>query len=466
MIQINSKVLLGLGGVNLLIAILLDISPIIFLISIIVWILLLLILMSVEKALLALIFIRPSIDIIGYISIPDYPIINLGSSIAIITIILSLIYLYINKKFFDKTKPPLSIILSILLILYIVFSFTGVSIATGLQETIRVLSFIILYFVGWVYVSKQNRFIDLIKLIIYSSIIPLIFAYIEYFSGSGLYTNPGFENRIAATFGHPNVLAYFSVIILALIISIWLQKNNPMIKLEKEIFALIGIGYIIVLLITFTRGAWFGLILFVILMSLAQYPIRTFKISSIIISSTLILVLTYNFLASPNVLDLKPLEQFPVINRITGLFNNDPSDSVIWRLNMWDDSYNKALDSPIIGFGTGSSETIIEQTRGTFRGSLEVHNDYIKIFLEQGIIGFVLYIILILSILFNLYYRYLQDKDIYILTIAVLMTIIYIVSLWDNLLRGTVLMWILFLLLGGVLHYNQLNTKAKQNVKV
>lgn len=463
MIQINSKILLGLGGINLLIAILLDVSPIIFLVSIIIWTLLLLILISIEKALLALIFIRPSIDIIGYFSIPDYQFINLGSSIAIITIILSLIYIYKNRSIISKSKVTLTKILVILLSIYLILSLTGGLIAIGLQETIRVLSFIILYFVGWVYVYKQNRFLDLIKLIIYSSIIPLTFAYIEYFSGSGLYTNPGFENRIAATFGHPNVLAYYSVIILALIWTYLESKKNNIIEMEKIIFRLIGIFYIIVLVITFTRGAWLGLILFVILISLAQYPIRTLKTSSIIIISAIIIVFSYNFLASPDILDLPSLNKIPIINRVTGLFNSDPSDSVIWRLNMWNDAYNKALESPIIGFGTGSSETIIEQTRGTFRGSLEVHNDYIKIFLEQGVIGLIIYIVLILNILFNLYYRYLRDKDVYILTIAALMTIIYIVSIWDNLLRGTVLMWILFLLLGGVLHYNQLHNKTKQS---
>jgi len=463
MIHKNFSFLLLLGGGNLILCILFSNIPAIFIISIVTWILFLLLSFSIDIALLALVCIRPSIDIIGYISVPDYPIINLGSSIAIITIVLSLIYIYKNKSIIAESKIPLTKSLIILLAVYIAFSFTGGLIAIGLQETIRAMSFIVLYFVGWIYVTKQNKFFDLIRVLIYGSIIPLLVAYIEYFSGTGLYTNPGFENRIAGTFGHPNVLAYYSVIILALIVSMWLQKNNPMIKLEKEIFALIGVGYIVVLLITFTRGAWFGLILFVILMSLAQYPIRTFKIGSIIISSTLILVLTYNFLASPDILDLPSLNKIPIINRVTGLFNADPSDSVIWRLNMWNDAYNKALESPIIGFGTGSSETIIEQTRGTFRGSLEVHNDYIKTFLEQGIIGLTIYVLLILNILFNLYYRYMKDKNIYILTIAVLMTIIYIVSLWDNLLRGTVLMWLLFLLLGGVLHYSQIHHKPKQS---
>jgi|688.fasta_scaffold01296_3 O-antigen ligase len=462
MTQINSKIILVLGGINLLLCIVLDISPVIFLFSIIMWLLLLLILVSLESALLTLIFIRPSIDIIGYLSLPDWPMITLSPSIAIFTIIISFIYIYKNRTIFNNTNIPLIKSLIIVLFIYIGLTLTGISKLAGFQETIRLLSFIVLYFVGWIYVNKQNKFFNIIRVIIYGSIIPLIVAYIEYFSGSGLYTNPGFENRISATFGHPNVLAYYSVIILALISVIWFYKNNQILKLEREIFGIIGCLYVIVLLITFTRGAWFGLILFVFLMSSFQYRLKTLKISSVLIVLSIVLIFTYNFLASTNILDLPSLSKIPVINRVTGLFNSDPSDSVIWRLNMWRDAYNKALESPIIGFGTGSSETIIEQTRGTYRGSVEVHNDYIKIFLEQGIIGLIIYLAIIINILFTLYYRYIKGKNIYILTIAVLMTIIYVVSFWDNLLRGTVLMWLLFLLLGGVLHYNQLQNKFNQ----
>ena len=462
MIHKNFSFILLLGGLNLIFCILFSDLQIIFPISIIIWTLFLLLVFSIEIALLALVIVRPSIDIIGYLSIPDWPMINLGSTIAIITIILAIVYIYKNKSIIYETKIPLVKSIIILLAVYIALSFTGGLIGVGIQETIRLLSFVVLYFVGWIYVTKQNKFFDIIRVIVYGSIIPLLVAYTEYFSGSGLYTNPGFENRIAGTFGHPNVLAYYSVIILALIGTVLINKDHNIFKIERNIFQLIGLLYIIVLVITFTRGAWLGLILFIILMSLAQYPIRTLKIGSLLMSSGIILIFSYNFLASPDMLDLPGLDKIPIINRVAGLFNADPSDSVIWRLNMWDDAYNKALESPIIGFGTGSSETIIEQTRGTYRGSVEVHNDYIKIFLEQGVIGLTIYMILILNVLFNLYYRYIKGKNIYILTIAVLMTIIYTVSFWDNLLRGTVLMWILFLLLGGVLHYNQLHNQVKQ----
>lgn len=459
MTKINSNLIPILGGINLLVCVVLDTSSVILFVSVAIWILLMFLLYSFEYTLICLVLIRPSVDILGYISVPDFPFLNLGSGIAILNIILSGLYIYQNRNSIKLSKIPLFKLFFLLLSIYFIFSFTGISLAVGLQETIRVVSFIILYFVGWVYVNHQDRFFNLIRLVVYSSIIPLIVAYIEYFSGSGLYTNPGFENRIAGTFGHPNVLAYFSVIVLALIGAVWFYRGSNINDIERKIFITIGIAYLIVLLITFTRGAWLGLILFILLMSLAQYPVKTIRISSIIVGFATLISLLYTFIASPDMLDLPPLGQFPVMNRIVGLFNSDPSDSVIWRLNMWDDAYNKALESPYIGFGTGSSETIIEQTRGTYRGSVEVHNDYIKVFLEQGIIGLLVYLIVIINILYSLYSRYIQSRNIYILTIAVLMSIIYIVSLWDNLLRGTVLMWILFLLLGGVMRYHYLHTQ-------
>jgi O-antigen ligase len=464
MTQRNSRLILGLGIISLLTCIILNISSEIFLGIIILWILIVLLLISIESALFALIFIRPSIDILSPYSLPDFPMINLGSTIGSITILLSSMYIYKKRAILYNSRIPLLWSLAIIIIVYIVLSFTGVSIATGLQETVRLITFIMLYFVGWIYVSTQDKLINIVRVIIYASIIPLISSYIQYFSGSGLYTNPGFENRIAGTFGHPNVLAYFSVIVLTLIVSIWRNKSTNIVVEEKRLFMGIGLLYVIVLLITFTRGAWLGLVLGALIIGLIQYPRKSLIITSIGLGFITLSLFVYQVLSPPTVLDLPPLTTLPIINRVSGLFTSDPSDSIIWRLTMWRDMYKQAWQSPIIGFGTGSSQIMVEQTRGIFRGSLEVHNDYIKIFLEQGFIGLIAYGILILNILGVLYYRYIQGKNIYILYLASLMTVIYIVSFWDNLLRGTVLMWILFLLLGAVLHYQSLLNKSDTSI--
>lgn len=434
----------------------LNVSSAVFFAVIIFWIGIILLYISLELALFTLIFIRPSIDIFSSYNLPDIPIINLGSIIALIIIVLSIAYIYINRKSIYIFHIPLIWSLGLLMVIYIGLSFTGVSISAGIQETIRLLTFIMLYLFGWIYVSHPDKLMHIIRVIVYGSIIPLIVAYGEYFSGSGLYTNPGFENRIAGTFGHPNVLAYFSIIILTLITSVYVHKHNTISMNEKKVFAGIGMLYIIILLITFTRGAWLGIIMVALIIGFIQYPRKSLIITSIGTTVISLVLVVYQVLSPPTVLNLPPLTTLPVIDRISGLFTSDPSDSVIWRLTMWQDMYKQAWESPIIGFGTGSSQIMVEETRGVFRGSLEVHNDYIKIFLEQGFIGLAVYGIVILNILIGLYYRYIKHKDIYILYLASLMTVIYIVSFWDNLLRGTVLMWILFLLLGGVLHYHRL----------
>jgi hypothetical protein len=65
-----------------------------------------------------------------------------------------------------------------------------------------------MYITGYIIIKSKKDLLYIITLFISSSIIPAIVGYIQLFNGAGLYTNPGFENRIAGTFGHPNVLGY------------------------------------------------------------------------------------------------------------------------------------------------------------------------------------------------------------------------------------------------------------------
>jgi O-antigen ligase len=157
--------------------------------------------------------------------------------------------------------------------------------------------------------------------------------------------------------------------------------------------------------------------------------------------------------------NLTPLEDIPVIARVVGLFNGDPSDSIIWRQVMWADMYNKGLSRPWTGFGTGTIETVVEQVRGVSLGALEAHNDYIKIFVEMGIIGLVAYVLFIVGIVYSLLIRIQSRKDTLLLIMTFLVFAIYLSSIWDNLLRQTAVMWIFFGLLGMVIKYTTIRPK-------
>ncbi|MGA1046625.1 MAG: O-antigen ligase family protein [Minisyncoccia bacterium] len=148
-----------------------------------------------------------------------------------------------------------------------------------------------------------------------------------------------------------------------------------------------------------------------------------------------------------------------MIERVVGLFSGDPSDSIIWRQVMWVDMYEKAMTRPLIGFGTGTIEIIVEEVRGVSLGALEVHNDYIKVFVEMGVIGLIVYILFIIAILYSLIIRIKSRQDTLLLMTTFIVIAIYLSSIWDNLLRQTAVMWIFFAILGVVFKYYTISSK-------
>lgn len=460
MTQINSKVLLGLGGVLGFLALFINSDIYTFILLSVLILGLVLLRASINLLFYFLILIRPSLDILGNYSIvisPDLPSINIAGIVAIISILVSFIIIYRSK--ISILSIPLSFIFILLFLIYIIFTIISTYPVDSINELIRVLSFLIMYFTGYVLIQSKDDLINFVKVVIMSSIIPAIVGYIQLFNGAGLYTNPGFENRIAGTFGHPNVLGYFLLIMLALMIYLFFEKNIIKNPISKYSFSIYGALLAILLIATYTRGAWIGLFILLAGVSLIKFPRKTLIYTAIIIPIVGIFMAMYFWMQQTIWYELTPIEDIPVISRVVGLFNGDPSDSIIWRQVMWSDMYNKALTRPIIGFGTGTIEIIVEEVRGVALGALEVHNDYIRIFVELGIIGLITYILFILSILYSLIIRIKSRQDTLFLVMNFIVLAIYLSSIWDNLLRQTAVMWMFFAILGAVFKYHSIRSQ-------
>jgi len=273
----------------------------------------------------------------------------------------------------------------------------------------------------------------------------MIYAVFEWGFGLGIYTNPGFDNRIAGTFGHPNVFGYFLLIIISLIMYILLEyKLN---KTDQYLIISYNVILSVLLILTYTRGAWIGLFILLLGIGFVKMPKMSTFLGIILVPVISLILFIYDWLQKNILIGYPAIKKIPIINRITGLFDGDPSDSILWRRQMWDDMINKGLESPIIGYGTGSVTTITEQVRGLKLGALEIHNDYIKVFVESGVIGLGFYLFMIVSILGFVFYNYVKTKNNYILITLFISLAVYLSSLWDNLLRQTAVMWIYFVIL-------------------
>jgi len=384
-----------------------------------------------------LLLVRPLLDIftgdtllqIGHLSL------NVSSVLAVSAIAVTALAFFKHRA--DKQTLPfkkswwLFLVITFLSILY---SFNHFS---SLAEWIRLLSFYALFLLSFLVIKNRADFLELLAVVAYSAIIPSFFAIFQLLTNTGM-TLPleGISNRIYGTFAHPNPFAYYLVFLILILGYLIIIKN-------KNLFFNLSVSalYAILLLLTFTRGAWIALVL-------AIFIVGGLKYRKMLVLFAVLLFLVY-------------LSAEPIRMRVDALYTYNPGSSIEWRKGIWNDGMNIAKEKILLGHGAGTSEEILLAARGPKSGSSDPHNDYLKIFIENGLIGVVAYVILILTLLYNLAknYRFARDtqqKDLYLFLLA-FSTVIFTMSFIDNILRSTVLQWSFWAIMAGTFALNSIS---------
>lgn len=349
-------------------------------------------------------------------------------------IIFFTLYIAFFKKEEKLTAMPLKKPILLFLSITFVFSFISISIQSGIIEWLRLVSIFSVFTLAFLLTDSRKDLNNFINTIIASAIIPSFFALYQFFSKTGLsIPNEGIYNRIFGTFIHPNLLAYFLVIPISLALLKFISGKKT--KLENNLALFLFLFFSSVLLLTFTRGAWLALAGSLLIVAILRYV----YLLPFVLASMLLIYLTV----------------IPIQNRINGLFDFSSQSSVGWRIELWQDASQIAKEKPLYGVGTGAAEIAILDQRGKEMGSPSPHNDYLKILIENGIIGLISYFLLIFSILLQLNKKYkkIQKSKYKTLVLAMLAftVIFYTISFADNIIRNTALQWTYWLLLGGIL---------------
>lgn len=377
-----------------------------------------------------LLLIRPLLDSLtnfNILSLSDFSF-NLSAILGIIATMLTILVYIKNRKDIPKTSLKLFWWFFIVVtFLSIFFSFNKV---ISFIEWVRLLSIYSFFFLGFLLIKNKYDFFQLLKVTVYSALIPTFFAIYQFITETGI-TLPleGITNRIYGTFAHPNLFAYYLVLVISIL--------TYLILVRKNLFSnsLLFIFYSIVLVLTFTRGAWLALILIFFIIGIIKY--RKMLLA-------LILILLFVYIAIE-----------PIRIRVNALNKYDPNSSIEWRKGIWQDGLSIAKEKIFLGHGTGTASKILLENRGEKAGSPDPHNDYLKIFIENGLIGVLSYILLILALWYNLIKKYFssQDsdqKDLYLILFG-LSVAIFTMSFADNVIRNTVLQWTFWAMLGGAL---------------
>lgn len=222
----------------------------------------------------------------------------------------------------------------------------------------------------------------LVALVALSAIVPLAAGFYQAVSGSGYSITVGF-NRAYATFWYPTSFGFYLLIVLMLAI--------PQLRVSRRLWQRAGCTVLIglcslALLLTYTRAAWIGFLLAAGLFSLLYY--RKLLLSGLI--GVLIVVLavpsvTQRFadLGTPETLALQGTASGP-----TSALG--ASNSFQWRLILWNDTLSFAAASPWVGNGLGSFPNLAATKLIGMR--MAAHNDYLRILIEMGVVGLLVFL--------------------------------------------------------------------------
>ncbi len=430
----NSIIFLIAGMLLLCFFVLIDLSAIFKMLLLILFCVFAIAALKPETGLLFLIIIRPCLDIFSNKPIiqTDNFSLNFASLFGIFIILFGAVVLIKNSS--KLKKMPLKynwLIFISIAFLSIFFSYGAYS---SVAESLRLSSIFAVYCLSYFLIVSEQSLKNLIKAIIASVIIPSLFALYQFCAGSGL-TVPfeGIYNRIYGTFAHPNLFAYYLILPLTLSLYLFLTGNKQ--RINSILYFLSAVFFTVILIFTFTRGAWLSFLIIIAVVGILRYR-------ALLIATLILAALAYSLIE-------------PINYRVNDLISRQSDSSIEWRINLWNDAKEYVKNKPFFGYGAGVANGLILDKRGEKFGSSDPHNDYLKIAIENGLIGLSAYILLIAGLFINLIKKYSASGktkfQVLILISISLATAFFIMSFADNILRNTALMWSFWALMGAIL---------------
>ena len=274
-------------------------------------------------------------------------------------------------------------------------------------------------------VSDPRRARTVWRGIALSAVIPCLAAISQAIAGNGNLEATTGINRVYGTFVHPNPFGHYLVLVLiATYIALLGERAAVWVWTLRAVLVLAAVS----LALTFTRGAWLaGLLACVVLVA----GTRGRKvIVPIILAGSLLVTLVANVPA--------------VASRFESLALTDPSaNTALGREMIWTDRIGQAVDRPVAGYGIGSANVVAERYGSVLAGT---HNDYLRVVLETGLIGLVIWLAMFALVLIGIRSiarnrLHVENADTLVPAALAAVVAYLIASLVENLLTTTAYQW-------------------------
>jgi len=197
--------------------------------------------------------------------------------------------------------------------------------------------------------------------------------------------------RAFSLFSDPHMLSFYLGLTLPLVVALLGASKR---HLPTLCICILYFMLFTVLLLTFTRGAYFAIIVtFLVLAGLFWRYLKAKKIALLLCLSLLIFIIPIT----------------PIADRFYSSF--DMSDgSNVGRLEMWQQAGQTSLEHLWQGVGLGNYSLLVDPNFG-YRNPITAHNLYLDILSEIGIFALIIWLVLILGTIWQLFWQIRITKD-------------------------------------------------------
>lgn len=304
-----------------------------------------------------------------------------------------------------------------------------------LKELLRIADLFILYAVSYAAVRGNADHRKLTVAILLSACVPGAIGFYQFVTQAGFYDETLGISRIYGTFSHPNVFSLYLFIVIAaafLYARLYVRASRQ----HMSTMLLMTLGCVL-LVLTLTRVGWIAMLVFAFLVAMASDRRWVAALAAVSLA-------VYAF--SPIIRD-----------RIDATLHPQPGDSITWRMDLWEDGILQTLqdDRRIAGYGLNTFPIVAEHLREDRFGGNDPHNDFVKSFVEGGVIGLAVWLIYIGGVVIFLVNRYrtaptADARLSHLVLLGVFMGMV-VAGLSDNAFKNTPLQWVFWLLMGATL---------------
>ncbi len=347
-------------------------------------------------------------------------------------------FIYHFKEYSKILRHPFTVVLLVGVLWMFITSLLSDMPAVGLKRTVvRILYMFVYYFITYKYIkddiSKGIKFLFLYSIgLILPAIISIVFmAKFNFISAAAYMAGfPYFKDHTI----YGAVVAFVFTFLLILKLSRFKYKES---KLLDYILSILVLFFLVSLFLSFSRAAWVSLVAALMAVFLFKMNIKLNRIYMVVGTIAIVIAMNWTPLYDWMKKNDNESSSKDITEHAQSVTNLNKDASNMERINRWVCAIRMFNEKPIAGFGPGTYQFYYGeyQTRdymthiSTFSGNKgHAHSEYLGALSEQGIPGFILFIIsihLVLNICSKLILSFntsQPDKRIVLALLAALIT--------------------------------------------